>query len=267
MPCEFPEVTEIPNLSGDVNQDYIGAKIGDINLTSSPGFTLIPDTRNENPLILHLKDRILTAGSELEVPVLATEFNDIRGLQLNFNNNIIFNGIHSGKVRLTDENYSISDEGLRVSIEFLDGLNVQEGDTLFTLHISAPTDGFLKDMIQFTDLGMKTEAYRGNELKEHKTIMSFEETKEIEREFVLYQNEPNPFNSLTNIAFEMPETAEATFTIYDATGKILYEISETYNQGLNFIAVNREQISVSGLLYYKLESGDFLATKKMIVID
>jgi subtilisin-like proprotein convertase family protein len=267
MPCEFPEATEIPNLENNMLQDYIGTKIGDINESSSPGFTQSPDTRNDNPLILLVTDRLVNAGETIDIPVYATDFNDIRGLQLNYDNSLEFVGIESGKVDLTSENYSISENGLRISVEFIEGLSLQKDDILFTIKAISRNDGMLMDMITFTDQGMKTETYVGENLLPHKAETVFEGTKETTMEFALYQNEPNPFNSITNVSFEMPVTAEATFTIYDATGKVHYQVVDTYATGLHSLLINRENISASGVLFYKLESGDFIETKKMIVID
>ena len=146
-------------------------------------------------------------------------------------------------------------------------MTLQEDEVLFTLKVTATQNGQLKDMIAFTDVGMKTESYKGEDLIEHKAAIMFEDSKEVMQEFVLYQNEPNPFNSITTIAFEMPTTAEVTFTVYDAAGKTLYQLVNTYSEGINYITLNREEISATGVLFYKLESGEHTGTKKMIIID
>ena len=85
--------------------------------------------------------------------------------------------------------------------------------------------------------------------------------------FELYQNEPNPFNDITVIGFELPATSEATLSVYDVTGKVIYTRVDTYSKGLNTVTINRESLPAVGVLYYKLENGENVATKKMIVLE
>jgi hypothetical protein len=86
-------------------------------------------------------------------------------------------------------------------------------------------------------------------------------------EIVLMQNEPNPFKSYTKVSFEMPEAAEATITVTDVGGKVIAVRNINAERGLNTVEFTREEISVSGVAFYTLTSGEFTATKKMIIID
>jgi photosystem II stability/assembly factor-like uncharacterized protein len=93
----------------------------------------------------------------------------------------------------------------------------------------------------------------------------------IPHEFKLNQNYPNPFNPTTNIHFEIPPSngdREMTvrLVIYDQLGK---EVKTLVNQNLKpgkyetqWNAVNNP----SGVYFYKLIAGDFIDTKKMILI-
>ena len=53
----------------------------------------------------------------------------------------------------------------------------------------------------------------------------------------------------------------------DVTGRVINVRNINAVQGLNTEAYTREQLGTSGMLYYKLESGDFTASKKMIIIE
>jgi hypothetical protein len=83
----------------------------------------------------------------------------------------------------------------------------------------------------------------------------------------LFQNEPNPFKGQTKVSFFMPKADKATLTVYDVTGKLINIRNIDAVQGINTEVYNKEQLGTSGLLYYKLESGDFTATKKMIIVE
>ena len=85
--------------------------------------------------------------------------------------------------------------------------------------------------------------------------------------FVLLQNTPNPFDEFTAIGFELPQSGSATLTIFDVTGKTVSVLTENYGAGYNEITLRKSELGTSGVLYYQLESGDFTATRKMILID
>jgi hypothetical protein len=55
--------------------------------------------------------------------------------------------------------------------------------------------------------------------------------------------------------------------VYDATGRVVTVRKADAIKGMNSEVFTKEQLGVAGVLYYKLESGEFTATKKMIVIE
>ncbi|MBK6995578.1 MAG: T9SS type A sorting domain-containing protein [Saprospiraceae bacterium] len=92
--------------------------------------------------------------------------------------------------------------------------------------------------------------------------------------FELYQNQPNPFVNKTSIGFYLParrnfseggpETIEATLSIFDETGRVVYQQKGQFAQGENTIALDRALLNTTGVLYYKLQTATDSATKKMI---
>jgi hypothetical protein len=90
--------------------------------------------------------------------------------------------------------------------------------------------------------------------------------KEYPKEFVLKQNYPNPFNPTTTIRYVIPERALVTIKIYDILGdEITTLVNEEKPIGyyeVEFIASNLS----SGVYFYKLTAGDFIQTKKMILL-
>jgi hypothetical protein len=82
--------------------------------------------------------------------------------------------------------------------------------------------------------------------------------------FELYQNQPNPFINKTSIGFFLPETTEATLSIYDETGRVVYQQKGQFAKGENLIALDRSLLNTNGVLYYQLETATDSATRKMI---
>ena len=92
-----------------------------------------------------------------------------------------------------------------------------------------------------------------------------DENSEIQ--FELFQNRPNPFADVTKIGFVLPVEGEATFTVFDATGKLILELSDSFKSGYNQIDLDKETLNTIGVLYYQLESGNYIATHKMVILN
>ena len=84
--------------------------------------------------------------------------------------------------------------------------------------------------------------------------------------FSLSQNYPNPFNPSTIINFTIPNSGKVTLKIYDVIGE---EVTTLVDEELNPGIYNREWKASSfssGIYFYRLQSGDFIETKKMCLI-
>jgi hypothetical protein len=85
-------------------------------------------------------------------------------------------------------------------------------------------------------------------------------------QFELSQNYPNPFNPSSTISFSIPSSGLVTLKVYDALGKevavLLNEVKEPGSYNVKF---NAENLS-SGIYLYKMQSGNYTATKKMILM-
>ena len=94
---------------------------------------------------------------------------------------------------------------------------------------------------------------------------------EVPKSFSLSQNYPNPFNPNTKIKFSIPadgkqQTFDTRLIIYDALGR---EVATVINQRLqpgSYEVSWDGTNSPSGVYFYKLETGDFEQTRKMILL-
>jgi photosystem II stability/assembly factor-like uncharacterized protein len=83
---------------------------------------------------------------------------------------------------------------------------------------------------------------------------------------LLYQNYPDPFNPSTNIKFDIPKSSQVTLTIYDVLGKEVTKlVNEELKPGGYSVDWNGSDYS-SGVYFYKLQTGEFAETKRMILI-
>ncbi|MDR3627894.1 MAG: T9SS type A sorting domain-containing protein [Ignavibacteriaceae bacterium] len=84
--------------------------------------------------------------------------------------------------------------------------------------------------------------------------------------FFLKQNYPNPFNPITTISYQIPISNFVSLEIYDALGeKINTLVSEYQNKGIHEVTYNAVNLP-SGIYFYRLVSGSFITTKKLILI-
>ncbi|MFZ1323517.1 MAG: choice-of-anchor D domain-containing protein [Ignavibacteria bacterium] len=89
----------------------------------------------------------------------------------------------------------------------------------------------------------------------------------LPEKYSLNQNYPNPFNPSTKIKFDIAgKTQNVMLTIYDAIGR---EVSVLVNQQLSpgsYESEFRADNFASGIYFYKIEAGEFVDTKRMIIL-
>ena len=89
---------------------------------------------------------------------------------------------------------------------------------------------------------------------------------EIPNNYALGQNYPNPFNPTTIINYQIPKRGFVTLKLFDALGR---EVSTLVNEnkaaGKYSVTLNGSRLS-SGVYIYKLSSGSFISTKKLVLM-
>ncbi len=89
--------------------------------------------------------------------------------------------------------------------------------------------------------------------------------------FVLRQNYPNPFNPTTEIGFTLPTANHVTLEVYNILGQRVAVLVDGYREAGEHVVqweskdANGQQLS-SGVYLYRLEAGEFLDTKKMLLL-
>lgn len=84
--------------------------------------------------------------------------------------------------------------------------------------------------------------------------------------YSLGQNFPNPFNPVTKISYQIPGSSHVTLNIYDITGRLVKTlVNEVRDEGVHSITFDGSGLS-SGTYFYRLQAGDFVQIKKMVLI-
>jgi hypothetical protein len=86
-------------------------------------------------------------------------------------------------------------------------------------------------------------------------------------EFALNQNYPNPFNPVTTIKFGLPSEASVDLRVYNILGQEVAVLinNEMKTAGNYDVSFNAKGLT-SGIYFYRLTTGSFVETKKMILL-
>jgi Zn-dependent metalloprotease len=87
--------------------------------------------------------------------------------------------------------------------------------------------------------------------------------------FAVRDNYPNPFNSRTEILYDLPATADVAFMVYDITGSLVHsERFPSMSPGTHSITwdTNNGVSLASGIYFYKIQAGEQSISKKMLLV-
>jgi photosystem II stability/assembly factor-like uncharacterized protein len=85
-------------------------------------------------------------------------------------------------------------------------------------------------------------------------------------DFILNQNYPNPFNNETVISFSLPRKSNVHISIFDIIGReIKTLVNEFKKAGSYLVSFNGSELA-SGVYFYRIRAGDFVQTKRMILL-
>jgi len=267
-PFPFVESIAINDINGDMNnQNFVAVKIGDVNGNVNTNVTNpAVEARSNNNVVMVVAEQSLAAGEVVEIPVTASNFNDVAGYQFTMNlKGASFVSVNAGTLDVNASNIGvIANDVVTMSFSTSEAVSANESDVLFTLVVKADKAVNVSEMLALNSSVTVAESYT-SDLTVGKVSLDVRTAPVANIE--LFQNEPNPFRGQTTVSFVMPTAAKATISVYDVTGKLVTVRNIDAAKGLNSEIFTREQLGATGVLYYTLESGDFTATKKMIIVE
>jgi len=93
-----------------------------------------------------------------------------------------------------------------------------------------------------------------------------EEWLSLPDKFSLAQNYPNPFNPITEIAYALPKDCNVKLTIYNVLGQKVASLVDGKQKG-GYKTVKWDASSFSsGIYFFRLKAGDFVQTRKMVLL-
>lgn len=263
----FSEVLSYNNLIADApNADFIAIKTGDVNGSATLNLLNGAGQRTvAGNLVFHVEDREAEAGEVFETPFYG-DGQEVFGYQytLELGTDLELVELKEGLAR--EENFGFTKLGqgaLTTSWNEAMPRVLGRDEVLFTLVLRAREKTRVSEALAASSRFTAAEAY--NPLGELLGIGLAFDVREKEEGFALYQNEPNPFSEVTTIRFHLPRPSQATLTVMDAAGRIVAIRSGQFDRGAHEIRLD-EIGETTGVMYYRLETPDHTATRKMVKV-
>jgi hypothetical protein len=84
--------------------------------------------------------------------------------------------------------------------------------------------------------------------------------------YILYQNYRNPFNPSTVISYQLPVSSDVTLKVYDVLGNEVATLVDEYKPAGSYEVKWSASNHSSGVYFYQLHTGNFVETKKLILM-
>ena len=273
---DFPESMECLNLTeSEFGMDFVGIKVGDVNGTASPNnFTTIDTRDEEGEVILQVNNVLLEKNKVSRIPIFAKNLEEITGFQftLNFDSEQI-ELVNIEKNILEKENFGLKfqEEGAITCSWIKENQNeISSKNPLFYLNFRAKSDLFLKNKLWINSKHTPVEAYNIKNkiysidlLFEKNDVNLFSHSDEV----LVFQNQPNPFKTSTEIKFYLPLSTNLELQVLDISGKIIHTYHSHYTKGIHQVDLDLNIFPSPGVYLYRLITPTFSASKKMILIN
>ena len=104
-------------------------------------------------------------------------------------------------------------------------------------------------------------------------LTSVLENINLANDYHLYQNYPNPFNPTTQLSYQIPESGIVNLTVYNVIGQVVATLVNKEQSAGNYEVIFDASTGsatanglTSGIYFYRLQSGGFIKSKKMLLI-
>lgn len=124
----------------------------------------------------------------------------------------------------------------------------RENNNHITIFVDEGMDGVINDTLRFENLTL------------------IDEENYTPEQYKLLQNYPNPFNSGTAISWQLPKHTKVTLKIYDILGNEIETLVNEKRPAGTYELIWDARNLASGVYFYRLQTGDFVETKKMILL-
>jgi hypothetical protein len=281
-PIPYPQtISHNPLLTNFVNDDFYAIRFGDVNGTSPVSVVNNNNSDrfySDKTLNFRVDEQSFKAGELLTVKVKASEFEKRQAYQMTmaFDTKVMqLEDIQMGALpNLTEENFGTThlDQGYLTTFWVnKDKVTLSEDETVFTLTFR--TLKASEHLSEVLSIGSQITASKAIDADGNSQDVTFEYILPVgngvveAQQFMLYQNQPNPFDGTTRVAFRLPNQTDATFKVYNTAGQIVKILSQNFEKGYNEIRMDASELGAAGVYYYEIETPTHRERKKMVIFN
>jgi hypothetical protein len=244
-----------------MEENFVAVKIGDVDDTNVPNNFTSMDERTDGMAYFEVEDQDVRPGELVTAKLQCTD--EILGYQLTLQlGDVEILNIFPGEGQ-SEENFAMFPDKKAITSSW-DGHAAPSFKVQFKSNVAAK----LSDLMSISSTITKAEGY-GLAAEKLDIGLRFTSANGVSTlagvGFELYQNQPNPFLNKTVIGFHLPEAADVKLTIFDESGRTILTQNGTYSRGYNRVLIDTEKMEANAsLLYYRVETPKYNATRKMI---
>ncbi len=273
---ETPEMEKVPDQvtfnsidQQNISQDFIGMKMGDLDLDAEPSRQA---PRGANKLIFALDDQELVAGETYRVELRSHNFTNVIGYQYTLQVDPTVAEIKSvtpgqDLERMDGRNYGLTHlpDGILTSSwnTTSDGASIPDGKPVVTIEIEAKEEARLSDVLNLGSLITAAESYTA---KGYGGVALSYGGIEKNTEVQLFQNQPNPVGEATRIDFYLPADDRISFEMMDASGRHLKKIEGNFSAGRHTLNFGKGELPTAQVIFYTLRTSNRMITRRMVTM-
>lgn len=267
-PYDYPVSLKLDSIKEDIEgMNFIAIKLGDVNNSMIPNSQNGAIQNRNFPITISTKSVDFEKGQIFRLPISINEDLNLLGGQLamEFDSKLVkVNTVSSNVLKLTSEAISSQDGILKILMESTTPIELAKGTPLFEIEFVALKEGSMNELTLNT-AGFTNELYDANFVA--LPLMMTSRSEKIAFEVAVHQNIPNPFSDNTIITIEVEKENEGTLKIMNTNGSVVFSHNQYFDKGIHHIKINRQQLGANGIYYYQLEMGNFVTTRKMVMIE
>ena len=252
---DYPNYASIQELKTDMLQDFIGIRVGDLQLAG-----LVAENRNAGTSILSAQDQYFDQGEQLEVPLYLDRDQLIAGLSLELQfdqDKLMFRDLESQLSGHIEDMLVV--KTIQEGIILIQWIGDQEelasvDEALFTLNFKTSGSGQLSNAIRISDSYRSSEIIN-EQLESSNIAIAFSDATSNVNTIVA---SPNPSDDTAILSFDALSNApNSKLNMYDMTGRLLYSNSIDVLKGKNRIEIEKEMTQLEqGIVLVEIRTND-----------
>jgi len=252
-----------------IDAHFMGVKIGDVNGNAVTKLSPQSEIRSAEAATFFMHNQLFSRGEIVSAELMVESETNLYGYQHTLKYDVDYLtllSVTAGQIQVQSDHYVVDEEAGTIHFSWSqpESAHLNPGDKIVELSFRANGDGALSNLlIVDPPKGLSPEIYDEN-MEAHKLSIEF---KEKISEVILVHNWPNPFSNHTTIEFQLPEDADVSILIHDASGKKVYDYMKSYKVGHHEVVINPSILPKAGVYYYSVSGPKGSITKKMIKLQ